>query len=320
MNLDNEYFRSHTDSCLRFIKVYASFAYKEKISYSVLNEEIANLNLAFKTIIDLQEREILIEFWYGVKDFLIEWGYWDVFLNWGKKTLINLPKKDWITRAYILADMGWVYMDQSYYEEAEKYFIKSEKLFNLITPTEVDIDYLNRGICAIVRYLGVLYYRMQKYEIAKTKFMKALDLSKKYNLKGMEAESYNLLGSLARKKGALLEAKDYYEKSLSIMKSINNNWQVPTIIRNISRLNKELGRLSESKQGLLEAIALCEEIGRKDLLFGCQLCLAEIEFELGNYDKSLNLTKYARKGFINLGMLTGIDKADNLLNLINNKI
>lgn len=288
----------------------------EVTSKAELEDELSNLRLAFQWALKQSERELLSEFWNGMKDFLMERGLWNIFVNWGKATLLTLPKDEIITRAWLLADLGWLAMEQSNYNEARELFEQAHSSFNSIEYYAPNPHDHKMGLCAIERYLGVVHYRMGDYETASHYYSSALRLAKQFDFPGMVAETYNLLGSLARKLGDYSEARDYYHDAISIMRKTGKEWHIAAIMRNLARLDVQMGEFEKASARLQEAIALCNKLGRKDMLYGCQLSLAETQFELGNLDVAIQLAKLAREGFADLGMIADIERAQNLIDKI----
>jgi len=93
-------------------------------------------------------------------------------------------------------------------------------------------------------------------------------------------------------------------------------WYIPVVLRNISKHKMEIGEYNSARNTLNKAIKLSNKLMRKDTLYECQLILSNIEFIAGNYDKSEKLAELARKGFAEVGMLTGIKSSQNMLDKI----
>lgn len=312
--LKNTYLESHS----RFMRYFIRLPTFKETSMRELEDELPNLRLAFEWALEKGDRELLSEFWNGMKDFLMQRGLWNIFLNWGKATLIALPENEVITRAWLLSDLGWLAMEQSDYPKALDLFEQARLTFNSIDYYEPDPTDHQEGICAIERYLGVVHYRMGNYELATQYYATALSLAEQNNFFGMIAETHNLQGSLARKLGDYSEARKHYKTALTLMNSLDKKWNVTAILRNLARLEAQMGNYEEALTGFQQAINLCRELDRKDMLFGCQVGLAEIKFEIGNVEEARQLAIEAREGFAELGMMLGIERSQNLINKIDN--
>jgi len=143
--------------------------------------------------------------------------------------------------------------------------------------------------------MGNLEQAAEHYEIA-------LQLAITGDLRGMIAEIRNQQGSIARKAGDFIHARQFYEEARKEVEKERDKWRLTGILRNLARLEFQLDNFAAAKDGFVETIELCKQINRKDMLYGCQLRLAEAELKLGNVQKARTLALAARNGFAELGM------------------
>jgi tetratricopeptide (TPR) repeat protein len=158
-----------------------------------------------------------------------------------------------------------------------------------------------------------LAYRMGELDVAAAYYEKALKIAKSRNFIGMVAEIRNLQGSLARKTGDFAKARYFYEEAKRAIEKLEDSWRLTAVLRNLARMEFQLGRLEAARDGFNAAISLCQQIDRKDMLYRCQLRLAEVEKESGNHQEALMLAIKARDGFAELGMKGDLDKVEEFL-------
>lgn len=271
-----------------------------------LETELPNLQKVLSWILNSDEKSYLPHFWNNLKDPLMDKGFWKIFVEWGEIILSSPHIADNTqTRAWLMADLGWLAMESGDYRLAKDRFLQSRDLF-----IEIDEYY---GTCALERYLGVLAYRAGNLVNANSQYDKAYNIANAHNFKGMIAEIRNLQGSLALKNNELSLARQAYNESLAAFRELNDLWRSTAVLRNLARMEFKANDLSAAKITYTDAIKLCEELVRKDMLYGCQLGLAEVELNLGNIKKAKSLVSSARSGFVDLGMNIGLEKSHQLL-------
>ncbi|CAG0935136.1 hypothetical protein TFLX_03968 [Thermoflexales bacterium] len=128
------------------------------------------------------------------------------------------------------------------------------------------------------------------------------------------SEIRNLQGSVAKRQGDFAQARQHYEESVRLVNLKGDRWRLTAALRNLARLEFQLGNLNAAKEQFENIIALCKEVDRKDMLYGCQFGLAEIELKLGNVDHARMLAASARHGFEQLGLQRDLANATRFLN------
>ncbi len=301
----------------RFVNYYMKVADESKnLSQEVLVQELPNLSQTFRFINQKSDPKLSHYFWEAISSFLWEKYYWHLYKDWGTKTLELLSRSRGfnLQEAWLCSEQGWISMEWGDYDLASKMFSRSEKLFRLVTPP----DY--RGLCIILRYLGVLNYRKKNFTLSVEYLDKAEKIATQHKFEVMQSEIYNLQATIARKEGNLEKSSSLYYQSIEILKKIGDSWYLPTAMRNFAKLEIELGNLDKAKSYFLEAIQICENEKRLDILYSCQLALAELEFQLGNLNEAIQMANSAGNGFTSLGLISAIERVSILKKRIKNHI
>jgi tetratricopeptide (TPR) repeat protein len=280
----------------------------------IIEQDLPNISQAFRFIIKKSDPKLSYDFWEAISAFLWNKYYWLLYQDWGTKTLGIVSKHDDfnLEEAWLSSEQGWIAMEWGDYDLALKMFCRSEQLFRNLEIA----DY--RGLCIILRYLGVLYYRMNEYSRSLKYLSEAEHIAIEHDFGIMLSEIYNLQGTIARKQGDFDNAYVLYQRSIEILEKIGNAWYLPPAYRNLAKLEIEYGRLEKARSDLHTAIKLCENEKRLDILYSCQLALAELEFDMGNYEFADQLAKKARDGFISLQLDKARKEATKLINRIQN--
>lgn len=275
--------------------------------------ELPNLQQALYCALELENKEKLPTFWNGVKDFLMDKGFWILFTEWGEAILGSIRHlNDLETEAWLLADLGWLCMEKGEFSVAQARFEHARNNFENLGH--------QFGMCVLERYLGVVAYRSGNLEKASAQYKKAEKLALARNYQGMIAEIKNLQGSLARKKGDYTDSRRLYHESIQTLEKLDDAWRLTAVLRNLARLEFQVGNLIDSKIAFNEVIKLCQQLGRKDMLYGCYLRLAEVELRLENLSAAVELATEAKRGFIELGLNRDINEANLFLTELRSQI
>jgi tetratricopeptide (TPR) repeat protein len=286
----------------RFASYYLDFDQNPDMLFQWIQNEYPNIQNSISFVYGSNEEALICNFWRRVKDIIWDNGDWQIFHELGEislKVMRSICDKD--GEASVLSDLGWLWMERTDFENARNYFDESLDLFRQLENPA--------GICATIRYRGVLSYRLGDFINANNNFESALQIATENNFSGMIAEIRNLQGSLARKSGDLTNALNYYEQARTGYEDLGDKWRLTAVLRNLARLYFKAGDYSLSKKAFYEVIELCKEIDRKDMLYGSQLGLAEVELKLGNTKDAHELAESARKGFFELGMEKDLEDA-----------
>jgi len=292
-----------------FAEYYVAYAQMHTQDFDALAEDLPNLQLCFELAIHQRQDSLIIRFWEYASDFLWFRGYWELYSMWGSRGLEaarRLNKRD--KEAWLLSEMGWLQMEQGEFEIARGLFNQSRSIFERIGDT--------RGTCVLLRYLGVLAFRIKEIAQAENLFRKALQIAKENNYEGMIAETKNLQGSVARRQGDLETARQLYAEACKGYEATGDLIRLTGVLLNIGKLELEVGNLTSARLGFQQAMAVCHKVKRKDMLYGCHLGLAEVERQMGNHDSARQLARLARDGFGSLGMKRDVEAVDRFLKSI----
>ncbi|HRX00992.1 MAG TPA: tetratricopeptide repeat protein, partial [Cyclobacteriaceae bacterium] len=192
-NLDEE-IELYLQSRNRFEQYYMTLPILGDISMDSLEVELPNLQKALSWVVSGGNKGLIPGFWGGVKDLLMQRGYWDAFLDWGKIVLQTYTElnNDW-DAAWLLSDFGWLEMEFSEFSKAQDYFEKAKTIFYSMNDHSNSIE-VQRARCVVERYLGVLAYRREDYAKASEYYSRSLNIAVSYKFSGSVSETYNLLG------------------------------------------------------------------------------------------------------------------------------
>jgi tetratricopeptide (TPR) repeat protein len=299
------YFKSQA----RYIEYYLEIRkHTNDVTEEAIKAELANLQQAFQLSLQT-DSSLPPKFWEALSGFLYQHGYWQNYLEWGEHTLEilqqnNLPQAE----AWLLSEIGWLRMDQGEYELSKPLLDQAERIFEALD------DW--KGTATLQRYQGVLAYRTGNLDHALECYEQASHSAMAHQSWLMLSEIRNLQGSLARRKGEVAKARQLYEESVTLVEQTGDKWRLTAVIRNQARLDVQLGDLETAKTRFESAIELCKQVDRKDMLYGCQLGLAEVEQKLRRLSEARALALAARNGFIELEMKKDVEEANRLLSTL----
>lgn len=301
----------------RFVDYYIKIADESKnMPREMVEQDLPNISQTFRFVSQQCDPKLSHTFWEAISDFLWDKYYWHLYQDWGTTTLDIVSKSSGfnLQEAWLCSEQGWIAMEWGDYDLASKLFCRSEQLFQNITPP----DY--RGLCIILRYLGVLYYRKKDFFLSIEYLNKAEKIAIQHKFDVMLSEIYNLQASIARKEGDLENASSLYYQSIEILKKIGDSWHLPPAMRNLAKLEIELTHFDKAKSNLLDAIQICEQEKRLDILYSCELVLAELEFQMDNLGMANQMAHDAKDGFTSLGLNSACERATTLIVKINDQL
>ena len=301
----------------RFVSYYFKVAEETKnLKQDVVEQELPNISQTFRFISQQHDPKLSHSFWEAISGFLWDKYYWHLYQDWGTKILeIVSGRSSFILQeAWLCSEQGWITMEWGDYDLALRMFSRSEQLFRNIDPP----DY--RGLCIILRYLGVLNYRRRNFVLSIEYLNGAKEIAIQHKFDVMLSEIYNLQASIARKEGNLENALILYSQSIEILEKIGDSRHIPPAMRNLAKLKIELGNFDEAKSDLLNAIQICEHDKNFNILYSCQLALAELEFQMGNLEAASQMARNAKNGFISLSIDNASERATTLIERINEQL
>ena len=305
-NQTDQNYSLYINSQERYVWYFLSLITHKTLEREEIEADFVNIQQAFETSISTGiHQSYLYQFWESIKDYLWGIGFWQYYFDWGIQILDLLEENALDKKAWLTSELGFLKMEQGDFDISSSMYRRAKSIFQKAGN--------NRGVCAIERYQGVQAYRQMDYENASNHLNTSLDLSYQYDMPGMRSEILNLLGSLSRKQGDYEKARQYYNDSLIETRKLNEPERLIPVWRNLAKLEYELENFDIAHDRFQSLLQFAEEVNRKDFFHGCQLCLGETEFKLGNPKRAKQLAIAALDGFRQLGMQRDIEKAMELL-------
>ncbi len=180
-------------------------------------------------------------------------GEWDKTLVEAKKALSksNIEDKETLK---ILSLKGWSYMKQGDYEKALQIFKEEERI----------AERLGIESGRVYHDLGTIYIRLGRLDEAVDLLKKAIHLREKEEELNELHKSLNNLGIAYKDKGDLKKCKEYFEKTLKVVKDHNLISEIPASLNNAGFINVQMGKLDKSIEFYERSIELGKRIGSKE--------------------------------------------------------
>ena len=242
--------------------------------------------------------QLLYRVWEKTSGKLWFLGYWNDYFRCGNIVLKSAKAvNNMAIEAQLLSEMGWVCMEWEDFATAEKFFNESLQQYERLENP--------RGMCRLMRYLGVLSHRQQQLNSALEHYRRALKVvsanstssSANDNWAFHEAELPNVLGEL------YLELQDfsasYPELKLSLERytSLINRYRYYQAdpLLNLGRWHFLQGEYDRAKQYYKDCLQLSQEISRPDTIARVLLRLAELAEVEGKSEEALQLASEAER-------------------------
>jgi tetratricopeptide (TPR) repeat protein len=142
------------------------------------------------------------------------------------------------------------------------------------------------GHAQVFLNIGLVYNRLEKYDIALEYYNKGLKIAKDNNVKIAIANALSNIGNVYDNKKEPLKAIGYYEESFDIMKELDNKYGIASSLTNIGIAYIQLEDFNKSIKYLNQSKPLWEEIGNK----------TNLSIVLENIGKSYATIKYEETG------------------------
>ena len=242
--------------------------------------------------------QLLYRVWEKTSGKLWFLGYWNDYFRCGNIVLKSAKAvNNMAIEAQLLSEMGWVCMEWEDFATAEKFFNESLQQYERLENP--------RGMCRLMRYLGVLSHRQQQLNSALEHYRRALKVvsanstssSANDNWAFHEAELPNVLGEL------YLELQDfsasYPELKLSLERytSLINRYRYYQAdpLLNLGRWHFLQGEYEQARQYYQDCLQLSQEISRPDTIARVLLRLAELAEVEGKTEEALQLASEAER-------------------------
>ena len=170
-------------------------------------------------------------------------------------------------------NMGMIYRNINNFDQAFKYFKKSNKTFE-----ENDFPY---GVMLISMNIGITYFELNKIDSAYYHFKKAEYVM--YNIGASDANVYGNLGNVYYKMDSLDLAEAYMLKTVDIFEQTQpGNYNIKVWYQNLGALYKEKGDREKAKVYYLKALDYTEDYYNREATF-LLLGLADLNRIENNY-------------------------------------
>ncbi len=147
-------------------------------------------------------------------------------------------------------------------------------------------------------YIGVAYYYLGKYDVAKEYWLKSIEIYKKCDCEVDKSNIYNNLGNLSKNQGNYSLAFEYFDKSLKIRQAKSTYDDVYATYNNIGNVHFYLGDYPKTIETYLKSLKIAED---NDYKFGIGTSLSNLgvvyermgenETALDYYKRSLKIKK-----------------------------
>jgi tetratricopeptide (TPR) repeat protein len=124
------------------------------------------------------------------------------------------------------------------------------------------------------------------------------------------AQASNTLGILARARGELDRARDFFERSLNAADDLQNLALRTASLHNLARVQQELGAAGEAVPLVLRALEYCTLLGDRHHHAALLNTLADLHHILGNEAESMRYLKQAVALFADIGEDAGRDQPE----------
>ncbi|MBI9053034.1 MAG: tetratricopeptide repeat protein [Bacteroidales bacterium] len=304
--------------CFTFI-ILTSFSFAQTSDY---NEEINNL---YKKIKNTEIVGAKIELYKDIIELSSENDI-DNMYAYSKELLAFSENNNNIeTKAYSHYYIGKFYLDNNNFEDAEKEYQKSIKIYEELANKDKIAQINNSlGLCyqylnlydkslesyqnaielfeiignvesAAVSYhdIGTLYNDIEKYSLALFYYEKAISVYEKFDNTERIAAIYQNIGVLHYNWGNLDQSIIFYQKSLKIYEKLKDKRCIAISLSNIGLVYEENKRYSKAREYYEKSLLMFEEVDNQQALVYIFYNLGSIYRNLDSYNKSI---EYFNKG------------------------
>ncbi len=210
--------------------------------------------------------------------------------------------------ANLRRDLAWVYLELGEHETARALALDALAGF------ERQGDFRLQSTC--LRYMAQMALRERDYPAADEYLKRSVCAAEKATPNGaLLAMLDNLYACLHQQEGDLDAAQRDYESSLRRRRELPtpDRFGMCSVLRNLGELALNRGDHRQAEARLMECLALCEEVARRDLIGGAKVLLAQVRAEQGRTDEAVELAEEAEKVFAGLGLSSDLRRTRDLL-------
>ena len=270
-------------------KELADFLVEQATNYLDLNDfdnaiSLANQALILAKQLSLSDTETTI--YNRLAEVYWNQGKLDLALNQLEASLALARREDNknnITSA--LHNIGLIYRHLGNLDKTLRYYLESIKL-------KEQIGSNSRSLADSYNNLGVVYFDLEKDELAESSFKKAIALLEK-DTESNIADPLHNLGKLFDRQGNHALALDYYLNSLEYEKAFNDTRGYNISIREIGKLHLKLDNMKDAEEYLSKAKMHAEQSGSLLLKSNAYLELALLRLKQNQFKEAISLLKQA---------------------------
>jgi signal transduction histidine kinase len=187
-----------------------------------------------------------------------------------------LAKSEMVFLGKLYSRFGFSYITVANYPNAFPLYLKALSIYETV----------NDPIQKVRVYQDMMWIQLQleDYQTAKDYLNKALKLATQENLKAKQAEIYNFYGILFDSQNKYEEAIVNYRKALYLNKEFGNVYNEISTLSNLAISLRRTKQLKESLQLLLKVDSIAKKINQLYYLQSSAQNLAELTFEMKDYD------------------------------------
>ncbi|RLC45712.1 MAG: hypothetical protein DRH57_07475, partial [Candidatus Cloacimonadota bacterium] len=238
-----------TDKAIYYLEIAGKLAKRE-----YRNKEALNLYDRLLALLDDKKKITRILLEKGEVQTLI--GDWSGSEQTFQRAIIQAEE---ISAHSLVAEgkrkLAGILMNRGDYSSSINYLKEAVDLFNLNND--------KKGISSAVGNLGVLYWKLRKYDIAMKYYKKDLSICIELNDKSRLAKVHNNIGLLYMSQDNFDKAMIHYKKALSLNRKLDNKIEISKVIGNIGLIYQRLRQFPQAMKQHQKKLALCKELSDK---------------------------------------------------------
>ena len=163
----------------------------------------------------------------------------DSALKYGNIGIAAAEKEnDKSSKAYLLNNMGSVFLDKSDFKMALQYYFDAQKIMESISNAD--------GVSMTNRNIGIVYEQQGMYDQAMSSYEAALNVATENKDTNNIAMSMNSIGSLYYAQKNNDKALEFFKKSLQLMEKLNSKKGIADALNNVAVVYEDMGDYSNA--------------------------------------------------------------------------
>jgi len=270
--------------------------------------ELDNIRAAMDWCHSRNEWKVLIRLVKALSYFYATYGYWNERIRRGHQAAEAARiLGDEKTEAWMYVnELGYIMIQQAQYEEAEKLILKGQQILEEQEKTlqaqgkleqdTRDQEGIQFTMGLAMRYLGILYTKQSKYELAEQSFERAIEIFARLGRKTQIANQKTEMGDLAFRQKNYELAKRYYQESLLYHDSQKDrkHWVYSWMARSYEGLGDiayQKGIYAEARESYTKGLECASRASSQDGIAYAKYRLAGISEHEQKHDLALKLAE-----------------------------